>query len=357
MKNRVLIAVLDWGLGHATRMVPVIKEVKKRADEVFLTSSGGAKVFLENRFPEIEVFEMPDRPVSYNNRGAGFFLLKRSFGQLKLNQIQHEFIAHKIELLNITHIISDNVYGAYSQKIPSALITHQLQLKSPVLKKVVNKKLARWLENFSEIWIPDLPGDASISGEMALNKYYQGETKFLGHISRFDAGTSSQKDINYLAVLSGPEPQRTILEEMLLQKFSTLSGNRVIVGGKPGAVHKCGGIEYFDFLGEEELQDKMKRSKLIICRSGYSTILDLVKISALACLIPTPQQPEQRYLAQRMRRKRWFYTVEQHDVFQMDFESLLPSSQDFKGLLNFSGLLPGEEIVEKVVAGFLRRGF
>lgn len=356
MEKRVFIAVLNWGLGHATRMVPVISEVKKIASEVLLSSSGNAKIFLKNRFPDLEIIDMPDVSVSYSGGGASFYLAKRAILQPGLNKKQHDFTAKIIAERNISHIISDNVYGAYSQKIPSALVTHQLQLKAPVLTRAVNKKLARWLENFSEVWTPDLPGDASIAGEMAMNKYYRGELKHLGYMSRFDTSATLQKDIDYLAVLSGPEPQRGILEEILIQKFSTLSGNKVMVGGKPGALPKVGKLEYFDFLGEEELQDMMKRAKLIICRSGYSTILDLVKISASACIIPTPQQPEQKYLAQRMREKGWFYTVEQHDIFQTDFESLLSNTQDFGGFLNLSGRLPGKDHIEKVLRGFWEVG-
>jgi len=57
----------------------------------------------------------------------------------------------------------------------------------------------------------------------------------------------------------------------------------------------------------------MLETPVIISRSGYSTIMDLVRLNKSAILIPTPGQTEQEYLAKLMMERKWFYAVSQND--------------------------------------------
>ncbi len=348
MNKRVLIAVLNWGMGHASRSVPIIDAVVKYGADVVIASNGATKTFLEQRFQHINVLEIPDEEISYGKSGAAVGLLKRSFQQQRINAEQYAWLTRNADDLGITHIISDNLYGVNNPVIPSAIITHQIGIVSPFFKSRFDKHLAAWLKKFNEVWIPDEPGDLSLAGKMLDNKFFDGEAHYLGHISRFRKLPGIEKDIDHLVILSGPEPQRTFLERKIAKKLEKLPGRHIIVRGRieSDVVPPSSKIEYHSFLHEIQLELFIARAKLVICRSGYTSILDMVQMDANACFIPTPQQPEQKYLAKRMRKKGWFHAVSQKDFALKDLKKAGEGSHfqspDF------------HEKMEKVIYDFLK---
>ena len=349
MNKRVLIAVLNWGMGHASRSVPVIDAVIRYGADVVIASNGGTKTFLEQRFQHVNVLEIPDKEISYGKSGAAVGLLKRSFQQQRINAEQYAWLTRNAEDLGITHIISDNLYGVNNPVIPSAIITHQIGILSPFFKSQFDKNLAAWLGKFDEVWIPDEPGELSLAGKMLDNKYFTGKTFYLGHISRFRKLPGIEKDIDHLVILSGPEPQRTFLERKIAKKLEKLPGRNIIVRGRieSNVVPPSTKIEYHPFLHEKELELFIARAKMVICRSGYTSILDMVRMDANACFIPTPQQPEQKYLAKRMRKKGWFDAVSQKDL-------KLKNLQETEVSAGFTSP-EFQEKMEKVIYDFLSR--
>lgn len=336
-------------MGHASRSVPVIEAVVRYGADVVIASNGATKTFLEQRFPHVNVLEIPDKEISYDKSGAAIGLLKRSFQQQRINKDQHGWLTQNAEDLGITHIISDNLYGFNNPNIPSAIITHQVGILSPFFKSRFDKHLAAWLVKFNEVWIPDEHGEFSLAGKMLDNTFFDGEVFYLGHISRFRKMPMVEKDIDYLAILSGPEPQRTFLERKIAKKLNKVPGRHVIVRGRidSDTIPKSDTIEYYSFLHEKRLESFISRSKVVICRSGYTSILDMVRMEAKACFIPTPQQPEQKYLAKRMKKKGWFHSVSQKDFGMKDLkkagEKTTFHSPDF------------HEKMERVIYDFLNR--
>lgn len=320
MNNRVFYAVLNWGLGHATRSVPVIEAVIATGADVVIASNGATKAYLKDRFPHVNMLEIPDKEIKYGSGGAGIGLLKRSFQQKKINRKQAAWMRQNVEALGITHIISDNLYGAYHPDIPSVIITHQVGILSPFFKKRFDRYMAAWLSKFDAVWIPDFSESESIAGRMLQNPFFKGKAEFIGPLSRFDKGKSAEKNIDLLAILSGPEPQRTFLERRLLKIFKKIPGNHVLVRGRMErqALEEAENVRTYAFLHEAELTDLILRAKMVVCRSGYSSILDLIRLEAKACLVPTPQQPEQKYLAKRMQEKGWFKMVAQKELRRSD---------------------------------------
>ncbi|MFN2431045.1 MAG: glycosyltransferase [Cryomorphaceae bacterium] len=311
MKKRVLIAVLNWGLGHATRSETIISEVLSANCDVFLASSGSALSYLKNRFPSLPAHPLPDKEVLYTQKSALPGLIKRGLYQSGINKKQKIWTDAFIADNGITHIISDNVYGVWSARIPSALISHQLGLLSPVFKNAINRRLAKWINNFSEVWVPDVAGSDSIAGKMLINNHLETEVQFLGNCSRFSETTGLEKTIDYLAVLSGAEPLRTFLERQILDVFSRLEGKKVLLRGKESSPQKELGTDIIGMANSDQMRDLILKSELVICRSGFTSVSDLLKLNAKALLIPTPGQPEQEYLAKRCRDKNWFdYTIQ-----------------------------------------------
>lgn len=324
MKKRVLIAVLNWGLGHATRSERIIDEVLSGNCEVHIASSGKALSYLKSRFPFNSTHNLPDFEVRYNRKSAFPGLVKRGIIQGRINKKQKSWTDGFIAEYGITHIISDNVYGVWSAEIPSALISHQLGLLSPVFKTFINRRLASWINRFSQIWVPDLNGDDSIAGEMLHNKYISAELHFLGNCSRFTPSENTAKKIAYLAILSGVEPQRSVLEEQILTVFSRLEGKKVLIcGTEKRRDENSLGTEIFGIADSSQIEKWILESELVICRSGYTSVTDLLKLNAKGLLIPTPGQPEQIYLAKRCSDKNWFATAEQKRLLPDVFTHLL----------------------------------
>lgn len=298
MKRKVLFAVLNWGLGHATRSEPIISGLISRGQEVSIASSGLALSYLKLRFPALDFLYLPDNEVRYTQRGASIGLLKRALIQKKLNSRQHKWTTALLKDQKFDLIISDNVYGVYHNAIPSILITHQLKPLSPFLSRKIAKEIASWINRFEEVWIPDL-GEQGISGDMLQNSDVTIPKRFLGNISRFKFH-NTKKDIEKLAIISGPEPQAGIFQEIVMQKLRHHTGRNLIASSLKQPTIP-GNVEYAALDKNQNLNELALRSDLIICRSGFTSLLDILKIGGNALIVPTPDQPEQEYLAQRMK--------------------------------------------------------
>ena len=309
----VVFAPLNWGLGHASRCIPLIKKYKNDGWKVIIVSDGLALKFLKEEFPQEKTYSTPSKVLSYSKYRTLFFhLFKLLPSFLKNIQIDSEFVEKLIQKQKIDLIISDNRYGFRSSNIKSILITHQLQLAIPSYLKLggrfVQKKLNNWINKFDECWIID-DQSHSLSGNLSSEKDLKIPYCFLGLQSRFEK-VDTEEDIDFLIVLSGLEPHRGLLEAYLLKLFENLDYSVKLIGGDFKSKKISSGIEYLPFATSQELQNLLNRAKCVIARSGYSTIMDLIKLNKKAILVPTPGQPEQEYLASLHKDKSNFLIVD-----------------------------------------------
>ncbi len=334
--KRVVVAPLDWGLGHATRCIPIIEELQKRNCEVFIASSGSALMLLRKEFPGLKFFELASYNIAYSKRipfGLSILLqitkILRTISKEQL-QLQEIIDQNKIDLA-----ISDNRYGCWSTQVPSIFICHQLNLQLPVVLKllqpIVNYFHHRSIRKFTQCWIPDQPGKFNLTGE--LSKGLSFPTQYIGILSRF-IKTQVETKYDLAVILSGPEPQRTILEEIIFKQIQNQNLKIVLVRGvienEVTWKHE-GNISVVNYLQTYDLQEVISQSKLIIARSGYSTIMDLARLGRKAILIPTPGQTEQEYLAHRLLDKGICYVVSQE---KFNLTDALTKSNSFLGFSN-----------------------
>jgi UDP-N-acetylglucosamine transferase subunit ALG13 len=215
-------------------------------------------------------------------------------------------------------VISDNRYGLYTAKIPCVLITHQLQIQVPqssIFQKWVNRINHQYITKFTTCFVPDYEVD-KISGQLS-NKTELTNITYIGNLSRFTPTAQPQPVYDLLVLLSGPEPQRSLLENLLLDQIQHTNIKTYVVRGKPGSLDNpivSTNITIVNHLGSTELQTVMTSSAMIVARSGYSTIMDLIKLNRRAILIPTPGQTEQEYLASYLAEKNWFMTCDQQSI-------------------------------------------
>ncbi len=321
---RVLIAPLDWGLGHAARCIPVIHAFLQSGYEVILGTSGKSGIFLKNKFPELVSIDLPCLKIRYGTQHVFFRLILQLPGMLFITIREHMFLKTHAATWNINLIISDNRYGLYHKDIHSVILTHQLFIRLPVLfrplQKILWKLTGIMLSRFDECWIPDLPEpSASLSNELSHGKINLADYRYIGLLSRFaDAGdhglTQHDKYFDLLVILSGPEPQRTIFENIIMSQASGLNIKTMIFRGLPSAdktVRVKGDIAMTDNPGDEDFKTVVKQAGKIICRSGYSTIMDLIFLKRRALLVPTPGQTEQIYLARHLAAKGLFLYLPQ----------------------------------------------
>ena len=140
------------------------------------------------------------------------------------------------------------------------------------------------------------------------------------------------KDLDYLVIISGPEPQRTILEKIILSKIGELDGSGVVLLGSPQgqkAAVRRGEWTCIPYVPTEVKTELMNRARCVICRSGYTTLMELAELGKnRALLIPTPGQTDEEYLSWYYREKRWYYSENQK---HLDLADYVAKTADFPG--------------------------
>ena len=303
MRSRVLIAPLNWGLGHASRSIPVIQSFLDKDWEVILASDGDSLTLLQKEFPALPFYTLPGYNIRYPYPNS---LLNAGFNARNfLSAVRKENDATQAIVLKEKPdlILSDNRYGVRSESVKSIFIGHQVSLRmgNAVLNRIGTFVNQKFIRRFDELWIPDLDGKFRLAGE--LSKMMSGVVcKYIGPLSRFE---KDEQEITYdiCAVLSGPEPQRSLLQDKLIRQLSRLDEQSVVILGKFNESKDYQlneSVRVISHATSEKLNELMNQSKCIVARAGYSTIMDLFTLGKKAILIPTPGQTEQWYLAKHL---------------------------------------------------------
>jgi predicted glycosyltransferase len=316
----VLVAPLNWGLGHATRCIPLVRQLRERGYRISLAASGRPAALLRKEFPNLPMIDLPDYGITHPRGGSLVMsLLIKWPGLLLKVRKEHRRLQEIIDQKKIDVVISDNRYGLWSPKIPSVIITHQMMLKLPswlqLAEKMVHTNLQRRLRHFNEIWIPDQQKAPGLAGDLAHKYPLPEHTRFIGWMSRFaDFKEAAMVDENapaydVVALLSGPEPQRSLFQEILERQMQKSGLQCCMILGKPGEESSNGTRGNITFLAhaeDKEMHSILSCAAAIICRPGYSTLMDLVCLKRPAILIPTPGQTEQEYLARCLSERKLF---------------------------------------------------
>lgn len=306
----ILISPLDWGLGHASRCIPLITQLLQEGHRVTIAGYGRSIILLQKEFPDLESIQLQGFSPSYSLSGKLFFHLFMLLPKFVASIFgENRELKKLITKYHFDIIISDNRYGLWNTKIKSVLITHQVMIKTPVWLRFAEYPIylfSRILMNrFDECWIPDYKESPGLSGDLSHKYPLPKNTKYIGPLSRFNLPRSSAKkndgDGKITAVISGPEPQRTLFEELVIKQLGALNQQSTIISGKPESSQKSiigGKITILSHLPAGEMNLLINASSIVICRSGYSSIMDLKALGALALFVPTPGQTEQIYLAE-----------------------------------------------------------
>ncbi len=361
-RKRILVAPLNWGLGHATRCIPIIKKLKERGYEVIVASSERPYHLLKKEFPELTHIYFPNYEIDYPEKGnMGWHMLKKAPEVFRQTGREHRKLKKIIWRYKINGVISDNRFGLSSRLVPCVFISHQLQLEMPkgwnVFKQLVNRINLSYMKRFNAVWIPDFAGEHNLSGTLSHINNLPKNTTYLGLLSRFsdlaNNDTSPAEPYELLISISGPEPQRTILEKRLTEQALKLPYKTLMIVGKTeegkGSAEEMGNVKKVPHLTAERMYNAMRDAKYIICRSGYSTVLDLAALGQKAAFIPTPGQSEQEYLAVKYKSEKIANFMPQDEV------SITQLIEEYPNYLGFTGFDTSSVVLDKCLDTFLQK--
>lgn len=316
-----LIAPLDWGLGHATRCIPFIRFLLQNGNNLIVCGEGQVAALLQKEFPQIKLLDLKGYRISYPKQ-RGFFIFKIIAQLPKLFfavRREKKWLNKIIKKHHVDVVISDNRLGLYHSAAYTIFMTHQLGIKTGnrLLDNLARRINYYFINKYDECWVPDVDGENNIAGELSHPLQMPAiPVKYIGLLSRFNRESVSSKK-NITIIISGPEPQRTLLEKKLVEQVNNIDSEIVLVRGLPNSNDRLPAlpknIKQYNHLNATELCSLMQESATIITRSGYSTIMDLLMLNKKAILIPTPGQTEQEYLAKYLFKNNFFYSVKQED--------------------------------------------
>ncbi len=344
-KNKtILVAPLHWGLGHATRCIPIIRALLQEGFDVLLGSDGAALLILRKEFPNLPFVELPSYDITYPKKGEWFKF--KMF--LKLPQIKKAMNSEKrmVKRLvadgKIDGIISDNRMGVRSKKLPSVFITHQLNVLSGNTSFFSSKMHQKIIKKYNECWVPDVEDPINLTGKLGHPKRLKFPVRYIGPLSRM---AKKELNIKYdvLVLLSGPEPQRTLLEVKMMDSFLNTDQKVLLVRGvveEENEVYVKDNVTIVNFMQSEDLERSINESKIVVSRSGYTTIMDLAAMEKEAFFIPTPGQYEQKYLAKQLKQKGIVPSCKQEkfSIEQLGKIPLYSGLKSFKSQLNYAEL-------------------
>lgn len=333
--KNILVSPLNWGLGHATRCIPIINNLIKSGFNPILASDGASLALLKKEFPNLIALELPSYEVKYSRSGK-HLRLKLTFSALKmLGAVRKEKRVTKriIKEHNISGIISDNRFGVYSKHIPSVFMTHQLNVLSGTTTQLTSYIHQSLIRKFDQCWIPDVYEKPNLSGFLGHLQKTKLDLRYLGAISRFE-----KKDLEHSydlsVILSGPEPQRSIFEEIITKELKNSDKKVVVVKGIIEDKQKSesiGNTTFYNFMQTTELEQLLNQSAMVLSRSGYTTVLDLARLEKKAFFVPTPGQTEQEYLAKKLKVQKIAPYATQED-FNIE---MLTEVEQYKGFKDF----------------------
>ena len=357
---KVLIAPLDWGLGHTTRCIPLIESFRKEGWTITLAAEGAGAELLQQVFPEIPLLYLKGYRIRYAKKQIGWKIIQQIPNILSSIRYEKKWLDEKYADERWDLIISDNRPGFRHPKAYNVYITHQLHIQTGFGKwanALASFAHHSYIKKFNELWIPDLEGNKNLAGQLAHPILSFLPTHYLGLISRLNPNPSTTTIYDLLFLLSGPEPQRSLFEEIILKQIRPHHGKILLVRGTKDAMISPPvptNVEVIHLANSLELNQYMLQSKYIICRSGYTTLMDLMRLKKKALLIPTHGQGEQEYLATHAEHQNYFPFLSQ-TTFDIDqaMKELDTFNYDFP--FNESDFQQYEKVIKEIIS-LSRRG-
>ncbi|MEX1133031.1 MAG: glycosyltransferase [Flavobacteriales bacterium] len=315
---RILVAPLDWGLGHSTRCIPIIQRLLELDAVPVIGADRGPLAVLTGEFPHLEHVQLPGVNIRYGKGRNQLWSMARQFpAMLRSVQAERALFDRIRRDLRLDAVISDQRFGIRSSDLPSVIVTHQVFPFTPIAQAALRKVNLHQIARFDRCWIMDEPDAPGLAGDLSHGKTLPANARYIGTVSRMRPdGPRTERSFRVVAVISGPEPQRTLLEQLLTDQLQRLTGEHLLVQGLPAnsGTEQLGNVTKVPHMNASELAAQLAASEFIVSRSGYTTLMDLVALDRTALVIPTPGQAEQEYLGELHARTGRFTVQRQHKM-------------------------------------------
>ncbi|MCQ2106147.1 MAG: glycosyl transferase family 28 [Fibrobacter sp.] len=333
---KVLVAPLDWGLGHATRCIPVIREFLRQGAEVELAVVKSNAKLLRGIFPELRQRLAPSYNIVYPKHGynMGLWLAKNGAHLNSVIRFEHRYVEEMVERHHYDVVLSDNRFGFYSRKAKSIYMTHQRRIAFPPALSALESVGMMWhasvMRHFDEVWVPDIPEEPGYAGNMSHVRYCPRSVRYVGALSRFENAPSENEggtllesiplenpQYKFVAVVSGVEPARSRFEKKLAEAFAGIPGRHLIIQGRPAAGIKTwteGNVDFCTHLQDAAFSAAVRGAEHVVSRGGYSTVMDMAVLGASCIFVPTPGQYEQVILGRNLARAGFAYNIDEKDL-------------------------------------------
>jgi uncharacterized protein (TIGR00661 family) len=354
--KNILITPLGWGLGHAARMIPLALKLKEMNHNITIAGNKDCLALFRKETKGFNLIMFSGFTMRYSRYFPSYVTILVRLPLLIYHSFREHFkIKNLIAENKIDIIISDNRFGCWNNSVKSVYVTHQLRILFPFPFRFIEPLGIAFhrgiIKKYDSCFIPDFPGEINISGDLSHNMILPPNVRYIGLLSRFVSGSNTPKknkdSIPYITIiLSGPEPQKSILRKKLIDLLKLTSLKAFVFEGKPGIENKNEKdirIISMNHLPLIQMRDIITGSKNIICRAGYTTIMEMMSLKQTALLIPTPGQTEQEYLAGYLSRKGWFSFASQNE------NNILSLLSDNKSRFPDNLLATGEELLSKAL--------
>lgn len=358
-QKTILFCPLDWGLGHASRDILIIQKLlDSKKYKIIIGADNAPYHLLKAEFPDLQFLRFPSFSIHYSGHSSQSIKIILQVPKiLYWIRKEHRMLKSIISQHEVDIVISDNRYGLWNKDTHTIIISHQIKIfLSAILcwfEPLVNTKITKWLNKFDQCWVPDIEGEHNLAGKLSHPEKLPLNLNYIGPLSRFQLSKNLRdlkpaKKYDVLIILSGPEPQRSILENILIRHFRKKETPVLIVRGIPWQKKGktvYGNISLVSHLPSGLLFSYISMAKYVICRAGYSSIMDLAILNKSAILIPTPGQTEQEYLALSLHSRKKFYRLEQKNL---DFEKAFSEISEYYPGISFSGNDFLDQAIEKL---------
>lgn len=317
--KRILIAPLDWGMGHTTRCIPIMRYLMQQGHSVLFAGNEWQRNYITETFVGIETIHLDGYNVHYGETSKYFLtnILKQLPRILKTIKNEQSWLINVVQEKNIDAVISDNRYGLHAANIPCVFMTHQLLVQtgfSSIVDNLLRKIHYQYIKPFNNCWVVDVMGVPNLSGKLAHPKVLPFHAKYIGLLTQLTKPTQNENEEHILVLLSGPEPQRSIFAQLLWKQALNSNHKIIFIEGSAKAQrpeHIPQHITWYGQVTKTWLQPLLEKASVVISRSGYSTLMDLVELNKKAIIIPTLGQTEQEYLAKHLHQQGVYFHAAQ----------------------------------------------
>lgn len=289
-QQKILLAPLNWGLGHVFRSIAVLKRLQDQNNQLFIACDASQKEIFQRYLERVHFYELKGYSFQFSvDKSLVFANSLKIFSLQRQHYKDHDVCEKIVANEGIDLVISDHRYGFYSDKALSIFMTHQCQLP-------INNRVIQWLHHrlihrkFQKVWILE-DKTVRLAGKLATTDSLKLPFELIGLFSRFQDDIPVSKD-KTVAIISGPSPYNHYLLSAV-EKYATIQQEPIYC-----ISNLTSSSNYIHIVPPEEQDAYIRSAKKIISHAGYTTLMDLHFLQTQeVLLIPSPNQLEQEYLA------------------------------------------------------------